>query len=170
MFYGSSVYGMFCFAVLAKKWPRLMQQWQSVESILPMYRNQKKKEKLAHQLKMLALIVLISSLVEHVLNAISIVYFAKVCLKKDDLVKELFEVQISHILMVFPYSLWIAIVGKFVNVIATFCWNYMDLFIMMISVGLSARFKQINEDLQRIKGKVKMLQYESLLFLSSKLK
>lgn len=30
----------------------------------------------------------------------------------------------------------------------------MDLFVMMVSIGLSSRFKQINEDLQRIKGQV----------------
>lgn len=155
IFYGSSAYGMFCFAVLATKWPKLMQRWQSVESILPKYRNQKEKQKLAHQLKVLALVVLLSSLAEHILNAISIAYFAKVCLHKDDLLREIFQVQISHFLMVFPYSWWSAIIGKFVNVVATFCWNYMDLFIMMISVGLSTRFKQINEDLQRNKGKVK---------------
>lgn len=93
--------------------------------------------------------------VEHVLNAFSIVYFAKVCMDKDDLFEELFRVQLSHLFIIFPYSIWIAIFGKAINVIATFCWNYMDLFIMMISAGLSTHFKQINEDLQRIKGKVK---------------
>lgn len=94
-------------------------------------------------------------LVEHLLNAFSIMYFARVCLDRDDLFEELFRVQLSHLFIIFPYSVWIAIVGKVVNVIGTFCWNYMDLFIMMISAGLSTRFKQINEDLQRIKGKVK---------------
>lgn len=82
-------------------------------------------------------------------------YFAQVCLDRDDLFEELFRVQLSHLFIIFPYSIWIAIVGKVINVIATFCWNYMDLFVMMISAGLSTRFKQINEDLQRIKGKVK---------------
>lgn len=82
-------------------------------------------------------------------------YFANVCLDKDDLFKELFQVQLSHLFIIFPYSPWIAIVGKMVNVISTFCWNYMNLFIMIISAGLSTRFKQINEDLQRIKGEVK---------------
>lgn len=30
----------------------------------------------------------------------------------------------------------------------------MDLFVMIISIGLASRFKQINEDLQRVKGQV----------------
>lgn len=111
-------------------------------------------------------------LAEHVLNAFSIVYFAKVCLDRDDLYEELFRVQLSHLFIVFPYSVWIAIVGKVVNVIATFCWNYMDLFVMMISAGLSTRFKQINEDLQRIKGKVKTkrCKYNSIQITFNKLR
>lgn len=57
--------------------------------------------------------------------------------------------------------MWIAIVGKVTNVIATFCWNFMDLFVMIISIGLSSRFKQINKDLQRIKGQVnKILSFQ----------
>lgn len=88
------------------------------------------------------------------LNAFSIMYFAKVYEDRDDLFEVLFRVQLSHLFDVFPYSIWLALAGKVVNVISTFCWNYMDLFIMMISVGLSTRFKQINEDLQRIKGEV----------------
>lgn len=123
MFYGSGAYAMFCFAVLAKKWPKLMQRWQIVESILPKYRNQKEKQKLARKLKILALVVLLSSLVEHILNAISIVYNAKVCLKRDNVLQELFQVQISHFLMVFPYSLWSVPIGKGINIIATFTWN-----------------------------------------------
>lgn len=39
-----------------------MQRWESVEAILPKYRNQKEKRKLANHLKKLALIVLLSAL------------------------------------------------------------------------------------------------------------
>lgn len=53
---------MFCFGILSKKWPKLMQRWESVEAILPKYRNQKEKQKLANHLKKLALIVLLSAL------------------------------------------------------------------------------------------------------------
>lgn len=36
----------------------------------------------------------------------------------------------------------------------TFGWNYMELFVMMISLGLWTRFSQINNRLGEIKGKV----------------
>lgn len=58
-----------------------------------------------------------------------------------------------------PYSIWLAIIGKIVNFIATFAWSYMDLFIMMISIALTSRFRQINEDLWRIKGQMMSDEY-----------
>lgn len=62
VFYGSVVYGMFCFLVLAKKWPKIMRRWESVESKMPKHRTQKDKKKLAHHLKILAFVVLMGSL------------------------------------------------------------------------------------------------------------
>lgn len=35
----------------------------------------------------------------------------------------------------------------------------MDLFVMTISIGLTSQFKQINADLQRIKGQVCIYTY-----------
>lgn len=51
------------------------------------------------------------------------------------------------------YSLLKGILGKMVNILATFAWSFMDLFVMLISVGLSSRFELINTMLFRAKGK-----------------
>lgn len=88
------------------------------------------------------------------MNIFSIVHFSINCLRQEDPLKELFKVQISQLITFLPYSPFVAFIGKFVNIVATFAWNYMDLFVMIISVGLSSRFKQINEELQRVKGEV----------------
>lgn len=37
----------------------------------------------------------------------------------------------------FPFYQWI-------NVLMTFSWNFIDLFVILISIGLATRFKQIN--------------------------
>lgn len=52
------------------------------------------------------------------------------------------------------YSLWLGCIGKFLNIVATFAWNFMDLFIILVSVGLTSLFERINEDLNRVKGEV----------------
>lgn len=53
---------MLTFGVLARKWPKIMRRWELIEIKLPKYRTQKEKRKLAYHLKMLAFIVLLSSL------------------------------------------------------------------------------------------------------------
>ncbi|XP_055326851.1 gustatory receptor for sugar taste 64f-like [Sitodiplosis mosellana] len=153
IFYGSAVYGIFCFIQLAPKWPRIMRRWESVEAKMPQYRTQAGKRQLARRIKMISIIILMTSLVEHALNMISIVHYAQTCLDPDKPIKEFFRVQLSQMYTFLPYSPWLSFLGKFLNVIATFAWNYMDLFVMVVSVGLSSRFKQLNEDLERVKGK-----------------
>lgn len=52
------------------------------------------------------------------------------------------------------YAPWKAFIGRIVNTITAFMWTYMDVFVMAASVGLSSRFKQINENLMKHKGEV----------------
>lgn len=53
---------MFCFGILARKWPELMRQWESVEAKLPKFRTQQEQRGLAFHMKMLAFVVLFFSL------------------------------------------------------------------------------------------------------------
>lgn len=62
VFYGSSVYAMYCFGRLAMKWPKIMRRWESIEAKLPKYRYQSDKRRLANHLRMLSFIVLMCSL------------------------------------------------------------------------------------------------------------
>lgn len=52
------------------------------------------------------------------------------------------------------YSLLIAIPLGFLNLILACAWNYMDLFIVILACALSDKFKQLNERLLKVKGKV----------------
>lgn len=62
VFYGSAAYAMFSFGVLATKWPKLMINWELIEAKMPKYRSPRDKRKLAHKLKILAFVVMMSSL------------------------------------------------------------------------------------------------------------
>lgn len=84
----------------------------------------------------------------------SYLYYSKNCLEQNDPLNELMKITLPELFSLVEYSTWLAIIGKFLNVSSTFAWNYMDLFVMLISLGLSSRFKQINVDLQRVKGTV----------------
>lgn len=59
-----------------------------------------------------------------------------------------------QVLQVTEYAPWKAAFVFLLNVVATFSWNYTDLFIMLLSVSLAQRFKQLNHHLRALKGKV----------------
>lgn len=61
--------------------------------------------------------------------------------------------QLPHIFHNAPYSSARAVLGKTVNVLATFVWTYMDVFVMVVSVGLVSCFRQINRSLAECKGR-----------------
>lgn len=145
---------MLSFIILARKWPDLMLQWETVEAKLPKFRIQGQKRQMAYQIKMIAFIVMMCSLVEHILNIISIVQYSINCLHQQNPAEEFFKVQLSQLFAVIPFSLMAAIVGKTTNVLATFQWSYNDAFLMIMSVGIASRFKQLNQDLQNVKGEV----------------
>lgn len=63
-------------------------------------------------------------------------------------------VQLPHIFHFINYSTFNGIVAKTVSIISTFVWTFMDLFVMIISVGLASRFRQINHSLNEHKGMV----------------
>lgn len=77
--------------------------------------------------------------------------------KKNPL-KELFEVQIPLVFTLTELTWWKAILSKWFNVVVTFAWSFMDLFVIVVSVGLTSQFRQINADLQQMKGKVMTIQ------------
>lgn len=53
-----------------------------------------------------------------------------------------------------PYTVWKALLSRFILSISTFSWSYMDCFVILISVGISQQFKMLNKELRMLKGKV----------------
>lgn len=73
---------------------------------------------------------------------------------KQDPLEELFETQIPMVFTLTELTWWKAILAKWFNIIVTFVWSFMDLFVMLVSIGLTSQFQQINADLNHMKGKV----------------
>lgn len=51
---------------------------------------------------------------------------------------------------------WASFPFYFLSVSATFAWNYLDVFTMMMSMGLSTLFKQLNNELEQTKIEVEI--------------
>lgn len=85
-----------------------------------------------------------------------------------DPIRKLLRVQLPLLFTITPFTIWKGILCKGLNIILTFSWNFMDLFIMMTSVGLSSLFRQLNENLLNVDDRV--INYKFLLsFLESDL-
>jgi gustatory receptor len=55
---------------------------------------------------------------------------------------------------VMEYSFTAAILTLITNFIATFTWNFTDLFIILMSLALTERFRLFNQNLDSVRGKV----------------
>lgn len=154
----SAAVGILMFCTLAKKWPHIMSSWEAIEAKLPEYRSLKEKSRLEFRIKLFVIIFLISVAAEDILNTTSDVYYVKNCESDKDLLQGFFRKQLSHIFMVTDYALWKGLLGKSIRMLTAFVRNYLSMFIVIISIGLSSRFKQLNVELKRIKGQVSLDQ------------
>lgn len=92
---------------------------------------------------------------EHLLNITSIVSHAHACNKTlINPIENYFRIEQKQIFYYFEFSPSIAFIGKVLNIMSTFLWSFMDLFLMITSIGLTAKFQQINMNLMKHKGKV----------------
>ena len=60
----------------------------------------------------------------------------------------------DQLFVVMDYSLTTATVTLITNFIATFAWNFTDLFLILVSLALTERFRLFNEYLGSVQGKV----------------
>lgn len=51
--------------------------------------------------------------------------------------------------------------AEYMNISFTFAWNFIDLLIITISIGISSKFKKINKRLEFAEGRVSQSQFES---------
>jgi gustatory receptor len=62
--------------------------------------------------------------------------------------------QFGFIFNYLPFYVEFGIFNEIINMTFTFGWNYMELFIMITSLGLFTRFEQLNDRMHNFSGKV----------------
>lgn len=97
----------------------------------------------------------LSILVEHVLSVGSNLHFISVCQRKKDPVVEMVNSDVPYLFTNDErMPVWVAIGVKLISVYATFVWNFLDIFIMVISIALTTHFKLFNCELKQAKSEV----------------
>ncbi|XP_052856691.1 gustatory receptor 5a for trehalose [Drosophila gunungcola] len=147
VFHVSILIASWQFLNLARLWPGLMRHWAAVEHRLPGYTCCLQRSRPARRIQLVAFLLLTLSLMEHLLSIISSVYY-DICPGRRDPVESYLHANSAQLFVVFPYSNWLGWLGKTQNVLLTFGWSYMDIFLMMLGMGLSEMLARLNRSLE----------------------
>lgn len=154
VYYITNFLSFLCFLRLAKVWPDLMMRWHDVEKNLPQMETEKEKFVMCRRIRRTAIVILTLSAMEHILSIVSSIAVVFDCPRIQNIYKAYYVHNFPQVFTFFGFSHVLGVYVKFIHVTSTFVWSYADLFIMMISCGLSAKFRQINERMLKDKGKV----------------
>ncbi|XP_047354719.1 gustatory receptor 5a for trehalose-like [Vespa velutina] len=156
VFYGTSLIASLLFLKLAKLWPCLALTWEKVEREFMFRHRRISRISLAGRFKLTTAIVMILALVEHSLSILKGFFYAMTCAKyrsDSDVIAEYFESQYTQVFSQMSYSVWKAILVEIVNLLSTFSWNFVDLFLILVSMALADQFQQLNSRLNSVRGK-----------------
>lgn len=148
-----SLISLIWFTQLALKWQKIIKTWCKLEQNLniPMMKKIKSKTRI----RVVSFLFLFISLIEHILSLVdSVMDEAITC---DDRLTT-FEAYMFHsapmVFYFFPYSLSFSVFLRVGQNAATFIWWYKDLFVMVLSMGLSSLFSTINDEMFRARRDV----------------
>jgi gustatory receptor len=148
------------FFKLAQKWRNLMIRWTFAENDFMCVKYEKPPNSWSLRRKILTLLTISCSmaLIEHLLSnseqKSKQIYIIRFCnLTIDDPVG-FYIIHYQAFLinnLPFSYNNFVGVVVIYLNASYTFYWNFLDIFTILISIGLSDLFGRLNYRLERIK-------------------
>ncbi|CAI6360927.1 unnamed protein product [Macrosiphum euphorbiae] len=173
IFYGNACCALWMFIKLAKKWPKLMQDWRAVEISMRRFGA----PRLGWKSTTLAVVLLVFAFTEHGLHN----WLNTRPGGKDDIASmslidnddngslilldqsatftgylERFSLK-THWYLYDDYDSYNPVKGFLVmwlSLTATFLWNFTDLFIMLVSSALAAQFKKLTKSMHSVRGQM----------------
>nr|XP_008194199.2 PREDICTED: gustatory receptor for sugar taste 64e [Tribolium castaneum] len=124
---------------IAKHWPSLMKKWTQVDEAMSGYGFPPKLER---KLRIIFAITVVASLVEHGLF-IGVEYMSCRGNNLSEALDRFLMFHYDYVFALVPYHVVLGIILEIVNIFSTISWTFMDLFIILVSLSLSARFKQV---------------------------
>ncbi|XP_017879827.1 gustatory receptor 5a for trehalose-like isoform X2 [Ceratina calcarata] len=159
VFYGNSLLASVSFFWLSSRWVPLQYEWRAMEQYVD--RNSSETTRLRWKFYLISFVILVCSFTEHVLSIFNNVEgydwhgsnstfrnFMKIYTLRSH--SFLFDTLNYN----FAFGIYIFVISK----IATFTWNFTDLFIMLVATGLAEKYKSLNKRLAVI-----VTRHQSLL-------
>ncbi|KAJ8733781.1 hypothetical protein PYW07_014332 [Mythimna separata] len=131
----------FSFIRIAPKWPSLMNQLSNFR--LDEYIN----PNIAKRCKIACAVYLGMGVAEHIMAILSRLIRILECYEGEVNVAELFMRSTTPWLydLNVPYDVWLGTILQYFNIVSTATWNYLDIFIVCISLYLTSIMEQINK-------------------------
>ncbi|KAJ8930487.1 hypothetical protein NQ314_016714 [Rhamnusium bicolor] len=134
---------------IARHWSQILREWSFVEMAMRSYAHQINLKK---KFVILTTLFMSVGLVEHLLFILNSIDQAEYCIGFDENpVKYALGVAFPNYFTLVKYNHWAGAIVKFGNLIATFTWIFADLLITLISIALTAKFRQIVKRLENNK-------------------
>lgn len=136
-----------------------MKMWKKIDDNFTRHPYKIYKRRLSTKIRSIAVTVIILALLEHLLFLANEAFNKYVDVKLKDIqvdkpIEYFLNQQFGFIYANLPFSVPLGLFNEIMNMNFTFGWNYMELFVTMISLGLSTRFHQINKRIAKFRGKV----------------
>ncbi|XP_046825824.1 gustatory receptor for sugar taste 64f-like [Vespa crabro] len=148
IFYGNGLCGTIMYLWLSPRWVILQNDWKAMEQFIDSNKNQ--RPRLRWKFIIISTIILFFALFEHIVSVINNSTNFEWGTSNSTFANFLHIYTVnSHnfILENVDYNFAIGIYIFIVSKIATFVWNFTDLFVMLISTGLAERYKTLNKRL-----------------------
>lgn len=162
MFFSYTTACTVVFFLIAMRWPGLMKVWKEKELRFLSHPYEPYGSKLSVKIGFAAVVIVILAFTEHGLflansayNHYRIVDHCNWTIEEP--LSYFLEKQFHFFFTRYKINLPLGLFLEIMNISYTFGWNYMEMFVMIVSLGLGTRFWQINYRLDGLKGKVKSL-------------
>lgn len=159
VFYTISIIAAFKFIRLAQRWKdfiRFISRHEDTFTRFP-YKKVSKSLNLSTRIRLLSFLILVISGIEHGLMLVSNIYMIEMKLEKCNLTISDFgrfyiEDTKGHWLLIWNYTVFQIPLFEYANYAITYCWNFIDIMVMLMSIMIAYRFDQIYERVKSSKG------------------
>ncbi|CAK9807740.1 Gustatory receptor for sugar taste 64f [Anthophora plagiata] len=148
VFYGNSLLGSILFFRLSSRWIPLQCEWRVMEQYMDS--NSSETPRLRWKFFLISSVVMLLAFIEHILSVFNNIedydwngtnstfrnFLEIYSLRSHSFIFDILDYN-------FTFGLYIFVISK----LATFTWNFTDLFIMLVATGLAERYKSLNKKL-----------------------
>ncbi|XP_058817464.1 gustatory receptor for sugar taste 64a-like [Topomyia yanbarensis] len=141
------------FLHVATKWNKVAIMWEQVDRIFVQepYGTFSSRWTLRRKIRIATVVLLLLALAEHLLSIVSLANEQREEIKKCGWEKNITDIfrhfalrKFPNVYVKFPYSTFSAVYFLYISAALTVYWNFLDIFIILVSIAIATRFGQIH--------------------------